>query len=80
MPAPKRFTGNVIRKQWGRGSKSEHMAVALESGQSLLKLRREGGNPFHDEQLEKLVGRKIEARGELLDASTLLMSSWQTLD
>jgi hypothetical protein len=80
MAAPKRFTGHVVKKQWGRGSKSEHMAVALESGNSLLKLRREGGHPFADAELEKLVGRKIEARGELLDGSTLLLSSWQMLD
>lgn len=80
MASSKRFTGNVVKKQWGKGSKSAHMAVALESGSSLLKLRRVGGNPFFDPELEKLVGKTIEAKGILLDQSTILVSSWQELD
>lgn len=80
MASSKRFTGNVVRKQWGKGSKSAHMAVALESGSSLLKLRRVGGNPFFDAELEKLVGKTIEAKGTLLDQSTILVSSWQELE
>jgi hypothetical protein len=80
MATPRRFTGNVVKKQLNPGSKSDHMAVVLESGGASLKLRREGGNPFFDAELEKLVGKTIEARGTLLDSSTVLMSSWQELD
>ena len=80
MAAPRRFTGNVVKKQWNPGSKSDHMAVVLESGGTLLKLRREGGNPFFDAELEKLVGKTIEAHGTMLDPSTVLMSSWQEVD
>ena len=80
MTGSKRFTGNVVKKQWGKGSKSEHMAVVLESGSTLLRLRRVGGNPFFDAELEKLVGKTIEAQGTLLDPSTLMLSTWQELD
>jgi hypothetical protein len=80
MAAPKSFKGNVVKRQWGKGSKSEHMAVALESGGNLLKLRRAGGNPFFDAELEKLVGKSIEGQGTLLDQSTLELSSWKEVE
>ncbi len=80
MAGSKRFTGNVVKKRWGKGSKSDHMAVVLESGESFHRLRRVGGNPFFDEELEKLVGKKIEVKGSLMDPYTILLTSWQELD
>lgn len=81
MPAPlKSFVGRVVKRRWAKGSKSDHLAVCLETDSASLKLRRVGGNPFFDQELEKLVGKSIEARGTLLDGSTVLMSSWHELD
>jgi hypothetical protein len=69
------FQGKVIRHQLGLGSKSEHPAVVLQTPQGLLKLRRPGGNPFQDPELEKLVGREIAVDGEIHQGQ-LLMTSW----
>ena len=60
--------GNVVKKPFGTGSKSEHEAICIEtkSGDS-YKLKRMGGNPFSDPVLQKLVGKTIEANGIIDD-------------
>jgi hypothetical protein len=73
-----RFSGKVTKRRWAAGSKSEHEAVCLETDDKVFKLRRAGGNPFHDEQLEQLVGMHVELEGKALDASTVLVTSWKT--
>jgi hypothetical protein len=69
------FQGKVIRHSLGLGSKSEHLAVVLQTPEGLLKLRRPGGNPFQDPELEKLVGREIAVDGEIHQGQ-LLMTRW----
>ncbi len=69
------LTGQVIKKPFGVGSKSEHIAVQLVTDQGEYVLRRRGGNPFRDEELEKLVGKTISAEGEIMNY-TFLMTSW----
>ena len=56
--------GTVVKKQFGKASKSEHAAIYLEtkSGES-YKLKRMGGNPFSDDVLKNLVGKNITANG-----------------
>ena len=61
------LTGKVIKKTFGKGSKSEHEAVYLDTGEKTYKLKRAGANPFHDKTLEDLVGKKITATGRLDD-------------
>lgn len=74
------YQGAVIKKRFGEGSKSEHDAVMLEIQEGKrYRLRREGGNPFFDEELEKLVGKKIRCRG-LLHGNTLVLSDWDEID
>jgi len=68
----------VVHKRFGVGSKSEHQAVALLTSEGPLKLRRAGGNPFQDPELEKLVGREIVAEGEI-HQEQLLMTRWNVL-
>jgi hypothetical protein len=80
MVKAKQFSGRVIKKLWGAGSKGEHEAVCLDTGEEQLKLRRLGGNPFADRELEKLVGKSIRAQGTLIDPSTVLMSSWEEIE
>ncbi len=71
-----RFTGHVIKKPFAKGSKSEHSAVLLATDEGEYVLRQQGGNPFHDDALEQLVGQRIVAEG-VLTGYTLLLSSWQ---
>ncbi len=80
MGKAKEFTGHVVKAPWGKGSKGEHEAVFLVTGDERLKLRRLGGNPFVDREIEKLVGKSIRAAGTLIDPSTLLMTSWSEIE
>ena len=67
MKADKKLTGKVITKDVAKGSKSEHEAVCLETEEGTFILRREGGNPFYDSVLHKLVGKQINATGIIND-------------
>ena len=73
-----RYSGRVVSQPFGVGSKSEHQAVVLLTSEGALKLRRAGGNPFQDPELEKLVGNDIVAEGELHQGQ-LLMTRWDVL-
>jgi len=41
-------------------------------------LRRQGGNPFDDKVLSRLVGQEIECEGAVRDY-TLFISRWQVI-
>ena len=69
------YHGKVVRQPFGEDSKSDHQAVVLLTPQGPLKLRRPGGNPFLDPELEKLVGQVIACDGELHQGQ-LLMTNW----
>lgn len=69
------WQGSVNHKLLRRGTKSEHRAVVLSTGSGEYKLRRVGGNPFVDEVLESLVGKRIRCTGRL-DGDELFMDSW----
>lgn len=73
-----RYQGKVVHEKFAPGSKSEHQAVALVTSDGALKLRRTGGNPFHDPELEKLVGLEIVADGEL-HRGHLFLSHWDVV-
>lgn len=72
------FVGKVTKKSFGRGSKSEHDAVYLETADKSYVLRRQGGNPFYDPQLERLVGETIRCQGEASD-HTLIIAGYSVL-
>ena len=67
--------GKVIRELVGKGSKSERGAVMLDTGKHKYVLRRMGGNPYSDPELDGLVGKNIEAEGNVT-GYTLIMSDW----
>jgi len=69
------FVGKVTRKPFAVGSKSEHQAVVLETDRGEFVLRRQGGNPFRDAELEKLVGKRIRCSGRMA-GYTLIISNW----
>lgn len=71
--------GTVVKKRFAIGTKSEHSAVVLETARDEYKLRRQGGNPFVDPEIDKLVGKRIRASG-VLDSGQLIMSDWQEID
>jgi len=73
-----RLTGQVVKKPFGTGSKSEREAIMLETEEGIYVLRRQGGNPFHDPELEKLVGKTIEVEGKVA-GYTVLISDWTEL-
>jgi hypothetical protein len=58
-----KFVGQVIKKPLAAGSKSDFPAVKLITKDEELVLRRRGGDPFHDEVLDTLVGKTIQCRG-----------------
>jgi hypothetical protein len=73
------FSGKVIQEKFAAGSKSEHEAIFLESDKGRFVLRRQGGNPFFDPELEKLVGKTIRGRG-VVTGYTLLLTDWHELN
>jgi hypothetical protein len=73
-----KYHGKVVRQPFGAGSKSDHQAVVLLTAQGQLKLRRPGGNPFRDLELEKLVGREIDCDGEIHQGQ-LLLTHWNVV-
>jgi len=62
-----KLKGKVVEVSFGKGSKSEHNAVYLDTGENKYRLKRIGGNPFYDETLHNLIGKTIEAEGKLTD-------------
>ena len=69
------FVGHVVRKPFGVGSKSERDAVYLVTDSSEYVLRRQGGNPFFDPELEALVGRRIRCDGFVRDYTLIIQRS-----
>lgn len=72
------FVGKVTKQLFGAGSKSEHDAIMLETNEGAFVLRRMGGNPFSDPQVDQLLGKTIRCQAEKSDY-TLTMSDWTVL-
>ena len=70
--------GHVIKKKLYAGTKSEHEGLALVTPEGEFKLRRQGGNPFWDEELAPLEGKEIECEG-LLRGNQLIMARWNVI-
>lgn len=73
MINPTQFSGSVVKRQFATGSKSERQAILLLTEAGDYVLRRQGGNPFQDPELERLVGKRIRCTGTLT-GYTLLVS------
>ena len=71
--------GDVVRKPFGTGSKSEREAIVLQSAAGEFVLRRQGGLAFGDPELDRIVGKRIRCTGTLIDY-TFLMASYEELD
>jgi len=59
-----RVKGHVKAEVVQRGTASEHEGVVLVTAAGKrLRLVRLGGNPFADEETQRLVGREVEVKG-----------------
>ncbi|MBL8906298.1 MAG: hypothetical protein JNM20_06445 [Rhizobiales bacterium] len=65
------MTGRVVRAPFGAGSKSEHDAVWLETGEGRLVLRHKGGPAFDDKALAKYVGKQVSCDGFIVGHTLL---------
>jgi len=66
-----KLIGEVVSAPFGTGSKSERMAIWLQSPERRLLLRRKDGPAFADRALERYVGKRIECDGFILDYTLL---------
>ena len=73
------FQGEVVKRPFAAGSKSEREAIFLETKGRRYLLRQMGGDPYHDPELEQLVGKTIKAEGEV-DDYLLMLSDWKVVD
>ncbi len=71
--------GQIVRKPFAVGTKSERAAIYLESSQGDFVLRRPGANPFEiDRELAALVGTRVRCSG-FVNGSTFFVSHWSIL-
>jgi hypothetical protein len=71
---PKRVsgvTGSVVRGPFGAGSKSQHIAVWIDTGAGRYVLRRKGGPAMGDKVLDRYVGHEVRCDGVLLEHTLL---------
>jgi hypothetical protein len=59
--------GKVVRKEFAKGSKSEHEAVYIDTSSGLFLLRQTGANPFQNPELKKLIGKDVQVDGTVQD-------------
>ena len=76
-----RWHGNVVRKRVAPGSKSDRSAVVMISDADSREyvLRRLGGNPFQDPELDELVGHHLQCEGDL-SGQTLILKQYRIDD
>ena len=69
------ITGFVVKELYAPGSKSEREAVMIRTQEGQFLLQRVGGNPFKDEVLENLVGKRISGKGSKTPVS-IILTEW----
>ena len=57
------ITGRVKKQHLCGTSKSAHTGFVLQTKDRVVKLRREGGNPFYDDFFEKYEGKSVTVEG-----------------
>ena len=69
------YSGSVVKRPFAKGSKSERDAIFLVTPNGDYVLRRQGGNPYHDPDLDRLVGKEVRCTG-IVSGYTLLVSDY----
>jgi len=72
------YEGLVVRKRINIGSKSEHDATVLATEDGEFKLRRQGGHPFSDSDVQALVGKRIRAKG-VVSAGQFIIDTYEVV-
>ena len=72
------FSGKVVKGPFGTGSKSQHEAIYLDTTGGRYVLRQEGGNPFYDPEMQRLVGKRVWCKGEVYEY-VLTISDWKII-
>jgi len=71
------IVGKISKRLLAQGTKSEHRGMVLEDAQGLQHvLRRVGGNPFRDPELEALEGRRLRLLGRATEGF-FLVERWE---
>ena len=65
------LTGVVRRGSFGAGSKSEQMAIWIDTDDGSFVLRRKEGPTYGDAALDRYVGRRVTCDGFILDYTLL---------
>lgn len=65
------LTGAVRRGPFGAGSKSERMAIWIDTDDGSFVLRRKEGPTYGDPALDRYVGRRVTCDGFILDHTLL---------
>jgi hypothetical protein len=73
------FVGKVSKRVFGKGSKSEHEALYIDTDRGRYVLRRQGGNAMYDPALQELAGKTIRCTG-LIHDYVLLISDWTVIE
>jgi hypothetical protein len=71
--------GHVTRRVFGQGTKSEHMAVWIDTARGSFVLRRKGGPAFADPELDRYVGKDVVCDGFIV-SHTLLAENIAIVD
>jgi len=61
------YIGTASLGMFAAGSKSEHLAVFLNTDNKRYKIRTVGGKPFTDDSLNKYIGKTIACTGYIED-------------
>ena len=70
--------GRVASKRINVGSKNEHQATVLVTSAGEFKLRRQGGHPFSDPEVDGLVGKRIRGEG-FTSAGQFIMERYEVI-
>lgn len=73
------YSGKVVLAPVSPGSKSDRLAVQLDTGSEKLLLRRPGVSRYRDEALEEMVGKQVSCVG-LKRGARLYVRKWSILD
>ena len=73
------FRGRIIQGPYGKGSKSEHDAVFIETADMRYILRRKTDSVFDDTTIKQYVGHEVECDGFLV-GTTLLVERIEVVD
>jgi hypothetical protein len=66
------YSGSVVKRPFGVGTKSEHDAIFLVTKDKEYVLRRQGGNAFQDPELEQWVGKQVQCTGTVAGYTLLV--------